>query len=105
MKLIGPMKKLSIVFLTGLSLILTGCGSDPGASEPGTGAMDEDITMTAPQEPDSTNQISQTSDSSSRGGNVKSTVPGSDNPRKVDIGGQPHQPGPPPDSINRNNRK
>lgn len=92
-----------LILIAGCALSLASCGnSNDNTTEPGTGAMNEDATMTAPETPDSS-AMTNTADTAAAAG--QGTPPGSDNPRRNDINGQPHQPGPPMDTPTRNKAK
>jgi hypothetical protein len=84
------MKKIFLILAAALSVSFAACSdkNDGNDKTYGTGEMDPDATVTAPDEPDSS-PATIMSDTSSRN-SAPGTAPGSDNPRKNDIGGQKH---------------
>lgn len=85
------MKKIFLIFSIWCPFTFAACDSNSDHhTDPGTGKMNEDFTMTAPNDSGSTVEVSTSPDSTSENLKGKGAPPGSDNPRKADIGGQPH---------------
>jgi uncharacterized lipoprotein NlpE involved in copper resistance len=85
------MKKIFLVLSVWCVLTFVACNNNSDHhTDPGTGKMNEDFTMTAPNDSGSTVNVSSPSDSAPENSKGKGAPPGSDNPRKVDIGGQSH---------------